>query len=80
MRKCTCLRTWIKRSLPLMLFATPLESPDWSHDTVSALGQDDEQALAPSRVLIAIAIGLARSALARDASKVVIKAAAVRPR
>lgn len=42
--------------------------------------EDDAHALAPSRVLLGIALGLARAGLASDAAKELVKAAAVRPR
>lgn len=42
--------------------------------------EDDAHALAPSRVLLGIALGLARAGLVGDAAKELVKAAAVRPR
>lgn len=44
------------------------------------MDQDDVHALAPSRVLLGIALGLARAGLVSDAAKELVKAAAVRPR
>lgn len=41
---------------------------------------DDVHALAPSRVLLGIALGLARAGLGAAAAKELVKAAAVRPR
>lgn len=44
------------------------------------MDQDDVHALAPSRVLLGIALGLAQAGLVPDAAKELVKAAAVRPR
>lgn len=44
------------------------------------LDEDDVHVLAPTRVLLGIALGLARAGLIADATKELVKAAAVRPR
>lgn len=61
--------------LPFRLYSSP---PQGSAE--ARLDQDDVHALAPSRVLLGIALGLARAGLVPDAAKELVKAAAVRPR
>lgn len=59
-------------------FCSPAAS-GWSSE--SRHGEDDENhALVASRVLVGVALGLARAGLVANAAKEVVKAAAVRPR
>lgn len=65
----------------LFLFFTFVSSRKSSRGEESTGEEDDEvKALAPSRVLLGIALGLARASLWADAAKGLVKAAAVRPR
>lgn len=58
-----------------MLFFSPSVEP-----SETCLEEDEVQALAPSRVLLGIALGLARAGLVADATKELVKAAVIRPR